>query len=283
MHHFNEMTESKARQYKPTTIRRLDTLSGNECAEPNCRRKLIAEDGESIVSKICHIEAASPNGPRWNKDSTDDERRDFKNLILLCDEHHVIIDNKNNEAKFPVSLLKKWKADHEAKILKLISGKNVLVQNPSALNVVIGFIGNRIFEKGDISETINAPSTEAKILHNNVILFKPIIEEYAVYQGKLNKLYEEIENQGSTKKEFVLLNIKTLYLKQKGKYNNSIEEIRQNADQIIEDIENELWKNIENSSNKVLDLPIEAVKISLLIIMVDAFMRCNILEEPPKL
>ena len=92
---------------------------------------------------------------------------------------------------------------------------------------------------------------------------------------------EEIEKQGSTKKEFVLQNIKSIYLKEKGKYEN-IEGIRANADIIIENVENQLWKIIENSSNPVLDLPIEAIKIGLLIILVDAFMRCNILEEPPK-
>ena len=54
-------------------------------------------------------------------------------------------------------------------------------------------------------------------------------------------------------------------------------------DIIIQNIENELWKIIENSSNPISELPIEAIKIGLLIIMVDAFMRCNILEEPPKL
>lgn len=276
------MAKDKSRQYKPTTIRRLDKLSGNQCAEPTCLKNLIAEDGQSIISKICHIEAASKNGPRWNANMTDDERRDFSNLILLCDEHHTIIDNKDNEPKFPVSLLKKWKTEHEAKILKLISGSGILVKNPSALNVIIGFVGSRIFENTITTEPTNAPDTEDKILYNNVILFKPVIEEYAVYQGKLNKLYEEIEKQGSTKKEFVLQNIKTIYLKEKGKYKD-IEEIRINADNIIENIENELWKIIENSSNTNSDLPIEAIKISLLIIMVDAFMRCNILEEPPKL
>ena len=47
-------TKDKSRQYKPSTVRRLDTLSGNECAHPNCSKKLIAEDGISIISKICH-------------------------------------------------------------------------------------------------------------------------------------------------------------------------------------------------------------------------------------
>jgi hypothetical protein len=276
------MAKDKARQYKPTTIRRLDKLSGNQCAEPSCLKNLIAEDGQSIISKICHIEAASKNGPRWNTNMTDDERRDFSNLILLCDEHHTIIDNKDNELKFPVLLLKKWKTEHEAKILKLISGSGVLVKNPSALNIIIGYIGSKIFENTITPEPINAPDTEDKILYNNITLFKPFIEEYAVYQGKLNKLYEEIEKQGSTKKEFVLRNIKNIYLKEKGKYKNIVE-IRKNADTIIENVENELWRIIENSSNPILDLPIEAIQSSLLIIMVDAFMRCNILEEPPKL
>lgn len=276
------MAKEKARQYKPTTIRRLDKLSGNECAEPTCIKKLIAEDGQSIISKICHIEAASKNGPRWNGKMTDEERRDFSNLILLCDEHHTIIDNKDNELKFPVSLLKKWKTEHEDKILKLNSGNSILIKYPSALNVIIGFIGSRIFENEIITEPSNAPDTEDKILYNNVVLFKPRIQEYAAYQGKLNKLYEEIEKQGSTKKEFVLQNIKTIYLKEKGKFSN-IDEIRANADSIIESVENELWKILDNSSNPNLDLPIEAIKISLLIVMVDAFMRCNILEEPPKI
>tara|TARA_R100000935_G_scaffold53962_1_gene82262 strand:+ start:11835 stop:12665 length:831 start_codon:yes stop_codon:yes gene_type:complete len=276
------MAKEKARQYKPTTIRRLDKLSGNQCAEPGCQKTLIAEDGQSIISKICHIEAASKNGPRWNANMNDDDRRDFSNLILLCDEHHTIIDNKANGSKFSVSLLKKWKTEHEAKILKLISGSTILVKNPSALNIIVGYVGSRIFDNTIIEEPTNAPNTSEKILHNNVTLFKPVIEEYAVYQGKLNKLYEEIEKHGSTKKEFVLQNIKSIYLKEKGKYND-LEDIRANADSIIENVENELWKIIENSGNPISDLPIEAIKIGLLIILVDAFMRCNILEEPPKL
>jgi len=276
------MAVDKARQYKPTTIRRLDISSGNQCAEPICTKRLIAEDGQSIISKICHIEAASKNGPRWNAGMTDDERRDYSNLILLCDEHHTIIDNKDNELKFPVSLLKKWKTAHETKSLQSNSGSNILVKYPSALNFIISFVGSRIFVNAIIAEPTNAPNTVDKILYNNVVLFKPAIEEYAVYQGKLNRLYEEIEKQGSTKKEFVLQNIKAIYLKEKGKYKD-IDEIRENADLIIQNIENELWKIIENSSNPIADLPIEAITISLLIVMVDAFMRCNILEEPPKL
>ena len=112
-------TKDKSRQYKPSTVRRLDTLSGNECAHPDCSKKLIAEDGVSIISKICHIAAASKEGPRFDDNMTDEERRGFDNLILLCDEHHVMIDNKENEAQYPTSILKEWKHSHEKKILEL--------------------------------------------------------------------------------------------------------------------------------------------------------------------
>lgn len=68
----------KARQCTPTTVKRLHTLSGNQCAAPDCTRPLIAKDGETIISKIAHIEAASEKGPRYNPNMTNDERRHFK-------------------------------------------------------------------------------------------------------------------------------------------------------------------------------------------------------------
>lgn len=273
------MAKSKAREITEKTNKRLHALSGNQCAFPNCMKNLLSSENEINYSNICHIEAAKPGGQRYNYFSNDDYRRSFENLILLCANHHL---ETNDVVKYTVTVLQEMKKNHEAKILRLISGSNILVKNPSALNIIVGFVGNRIFDDTITEEPTNAPNTADKILYNNVILFKPIIEEYAVYQGKLNKLYEEIEKQGSTKKEFVLQNIKSIYLKEKGKYKD-LEEIRTNADIIIENVENELWKIIENSSNSISDLSIEAIKIGLLIIMVDAFMRCNILEEPPKL
>ena len=272
------MAKSKARDITEKTIKRLYALSGNQCAFPNCKITLLSSDSEINFSNICHIEAAEPGGQRHNTKSNDDYLRSYENLLLLCANHHL---ETNDVVKYTEPILQEMKKNHEAEILKLISSNNILVKNPSALNVVIGHVGKQIFSD-TTTEPTNAPNTEEKIFYNNVILFKPIIEEYAVYQGKLNKLYEEIEKQGSTKKELVLQNIKTIYLKEKGKFKD-IDEIRVNADKIIESVENELWKIIENSSNPNSDLPIEAIKISLLIVMVDAFMRCNILEEPPKL
>lgn len=131
----SDKNTNKARQYKPRTVRKLDTLSGNKCAAPGCPRALIARDKESIVSKICHIEAANPKGPRYNPSMSDDDRRHFNNLILLCDECHIIIDNKDNESKYPVQLLKDWKMAHESKqIERLNSNTSLLSQAISAIS-----------------------------------------------------------------------------------------------------------------------------------------------------
>ncbi len=273
--------KDKARQYKPSTVRRLDTLSGNECAHPNCTKKLIAEDGISIISKICHIAAASKEGPRFDENMTDDERRGFDNLILLCDEHHVIIDNKENESEYPTLLLKKWKSDHEKKILELTSSKNLLSKYPLALNKVINVVGSKMDELLNFPETENAPNTETKILFNNVKRYEPVIREFAPYQVKLNKIYEIIEKEGSTKKELVLYNIKRIYYSVKSGY-DTIEEIRNNADIIFDKVIETIWENVERAPNKLDEYDQETINFSLMIVIVDAFMRCNILEEPPK-
>ncbi len=269
--------KNKARKYKPSTVRRLDTLSGNQCSNPNCTRKLIARDGETIISKICHIEAASPDGPRYNPHMTDDERRHYENLILLCDECHSIIDNKEKEDQYPVELLKKWKRNHENFIRQ-----NLLIRKPQLLNQAINAIANLDFEETGLDEDeIKSFNIHKKIKHNSLKINRSLIEEYSSYYGKINLLYGELENQGSFKKEKLLRNIKLLYIKIKGEYvkdkNNKLEIIQNNSDKIFKDIEDKLIEIIDSElSNN------EDIMFALPIILVDAFMRCKILERPPK-
>ncbi len=264
-----------ARKYKPSTVRRLDTLSCNECANPECNRKLIAKDGETIVSKICHIEAASPNGPRYNSDMNDDERRDFNNLILLCDECHSVVDN--NETKYTVSLLKEWKRNHEDKCRQ---GK--LIKNPKLINQAVNAIASIEFEEKLDDASLNTFDITKKIEYNSIKEYKYTIEEYSKYYGKLNSLYGELEMQGSFKKEKLLRIIRNLYLKIKGEFvngqANDLEIIQNNADKILKIVEDRLWQIIDKNQSNTDD-----IYIALPIIIVDAFMRCKILEEPRQL
>ncbi len=268
----------KARQYRPSHVRRLDILSGNLCSFPGCDRKLVARDGETIVSKICHIEAASDKGPRFNDKMNDDERRHFNNLVLMCDECHNIIDNKDNEAKYPVKTLQQWKKDHHEKM------ESLKQPNYSPLSQAINAIASIELDVGDEDggSGIDVFNIEEKISFNCLVRNVELINEYKVYYPKISTLYSELELQGSFKKEKLLRNIRRMYLKVLGRYvgvsENILEIIQSNADSIIEDVEDELLATCETNTSINQD----DIVFALSIIMVDAFMRCKILKEPPK-
>lgn len=66
---------------------------------------------EGNYAELAHIHAVSKNGPRHKKDMTKDEKNDVSNLMLLCGEHHKMIDS--NEEFFKVGYLKELKSAHE--------------------------------------------------------------------------------------------------------------------------------------------------------------------------
>lgn len=94
---------------KPSVVKRLFALSGNQCSYPNCKEKIVNNDG-TVIGEICHIEAAEPNGERYNINSTDEFRRSFENLILLCSNHHKATDNV---IEYSVEKLISFKSKHE--------------------------------------------------------------------------------------------------------------------------------------------------------------------------
>lgn len=93
----------------PITIKALFAKSGNCCAFPGCRNSLIKNDS-LFIGEIAHIEAAEAGGTRFNPKQSDDERRGYGNLILLCHEHHVEIDA--DAGKYSVRMLKRMKLEH---------------------------------------------------------------------------------------------------------------------------------------------------------------------------
>jgi|SRR6056297_3435228 len=95
---------------KPSTLRKIYALSGNQCAKPGCNTVLVNSNG-TFVASVCHIYAAEENGPRPNKNLTPEQKREPENLILLCKLCHEIVDAE--EDKYPAKDLKKWKADRE--------------------------------------------------------------------------------------------------------------------------------------------------------------------------
>lgn len=96
--------------------------SGNLCAFPDCRRVLTADasaaDGPVVLGDVAHIVAESANGPRGNHSLPQEERNQYDNLILLCTQHHQLVDAQPQT--YSVERLRAMREDHERWIEKTL-------------------------------------------------------------------------------------------------------------------------------------------------------------------
>jgi len=119
------------RSYATGVERALFAVSRGHCYVPTCRRRVVQlVDGEPIVDvHIAHICAQEPNGARYDPTMTDEERRDYSNVILVCTPHHKQIDRKSYEHKFPVELLRTWKREREGDFADQLKGLDDLTED----------------------------------------------------------------------------------------------------------------------------------------------------------
>lgn len=112
----SEMTDDAVVRLDPTpsTVKKLFAYSGNQCAMPDCREFLVDETG-AMLGKIAHIYAAEKGGARFRADMTNEQRRSFDNLMLVCGKHHDIIDYPDNVQTYTAEVLRKVKAEHEGR------------------------------------------------------------------------------------------------------------------------------------------------------------------------
>lgn len=71
-------------------------------------------DDSVVVSEVAHIVARSVDGPRGHDPLPLSERDSFANLILLCEEHHHVVDAQPQF--YTVARLLQFKRDHEDRI-----------------------------------------------------------------------------------------------------------------------------------------------------------------------
>ena len=115
---------TKLKRYIPqNTIKVLCALSGNQCAHPECTETLVKptprKSDDLFIGRICHICPISPKGPRGKNEFPEKELNAPENLILLCPNHHTIVDGQYED--YPVDMLKEWKQKHESEMEKRLS------------------------------------------------------------------------------------------------------------------------------------------------------------------
>ncbi len=221
---------------KIKTIKRLFALSGNLCAFPNCKHKLIDKNTGKILGEICHIKAQNTNGPRFDSTLTDTEVNAFENLILLCPLHHAIIDS--DIESYTVERLHTIKSSHELKFetekLELDDDFAIqFVQNISISNTIV-FESNQLKQVnpqgGQYAQTIqnfNSPlkfidneSYDAlltRIYDNNIPLSQLLAETIKIAKNSNeNDLIELCSNElsGWAKKELPKYRMAEVYISQ---------------------------------------------------------------------
>ena len=109
----------------PSVKRLLALRSGDRCAFPGCPRNLSVDatsfDPGAITGEIAHIAGEHPTAARYNESMSDEERRDYPNLIYLCRDHHREVDRQ--EKTFPVEQLCEFKARHERRVFERLQAE----------------------------------------------------------------------------------------------------------------------------------------------------------------
>lgn len=111
-------------------IKLLWGLAACRCAFPDCRALLTQthdiNKNYCSIGEQAHIIAREKNGPRGDSLLSDLERDSYENLILLCPNHHTIIDKE--PTKFTVDKLKTIKKNHELWVQNSLSSPQDLNQ-----------------------------------------------------------------------------------------------------------------------------------------------------------
>ena len=111
---------------------------------------------------------------------------------------------------------------------------------------------------------------EKKIDFNHLEGRRRLINDYKLYIGKLNAVYGEFVDNGTDCEFIILQNLSDMYSRYLGQYES-------NAlfDKIVDEA-----RDLALNSKSAEDIPVDRVKVCINVIVVDAFIRCRIFEDP---
>ena len=111
---------------------------------------------------------------------------------------------------------------------------------------------------------------DTKIDHNDLVKSKAIVKEYNIWQNAVRRIYSAFDAEGLNKSIFVLQKIRSFYLEH-------CYELK--GDDLFDAVRNDVKAEIRKHSISG-ELTKESIDICSDIIVVDAFIRCRIFENP---
>ncbi len=151
-----------------------------------------------------------------------------------------------------------------------LGGEIDIVKLDSNLASVINILSKEKWDDTNQTETVNRFEIERKITHNDLKNMKGLIDTYCQFYGKVDQKYSEFDAMGVNKSNSVLATIKREYLKLKDSGT---------ADFIFLSVIDKIKDKVLESSN-FIEIPIDELDLSIDILVVDAFIRCKIFENP---
>lgn len=111
---------------------------------------------------------------------------------------------------------------------------------------------------------------EKKIDFNHLEERRRLINDYKLYIGKLNAVYGEFVDNGTGCEFIILQNLSDMYSRYLGQYES-------NAlfDKIVDEA-----RELALNSKSAEDISVDRVNVCINVIVVDAFIRCRIFEDP---
>ncbi|MFT5337457.1 MAG: hypothetical protein ACI9YL_001460 [Luteibaculaceae bacterium] len=145
-----------------------------------------------------------------------------------------------------------------------------MVKLDSNLASIINILSNEEWSNANKVSDVNTFEIERKIIHNKLTNSRVIIEQYALFNNKVDSKYKEFDKLGANKSNSVLGKITREFLKVFD--SNDTDKSFQNTVDIITE------KVIESAN--YASMPLDELELCVEILVVDAFIRCKIFENP---
>ena len=132
--------EHKRTPIKPNVKNMLWLRAAGRCEFRGCNKRLWLDDltkNPCNQANIAHIVSDSPEGPRGDVVRSPLLAGDIENLMLLCRDHHGLIDSMDYVLDYPEELLLRMKKDHELRMERVAGIKDEMGAHTVACSVAI--------------------------------------------------------------------------------------------------------------------------------------------------
>ena len=204
-----------------------------------------------------------------SKDASDRRKETFKNPHNITFNPQTDIYDVTSILNIVLSLDIDKQREVQEFIKKELGQETDINKLDSNLTTIVNILAK---ENLNQNERPNVKDFEIgkKITHNSLKATKITIEDYKIHYNRLNKIYREFDEQGANKSLSVLQNLRQEYIQLSSKLS---------GDELFLKIKDNIIEKIQQSANFV-KMPIDELELCVNILLVDAFIRCKIFENP---